>query len=247
MSESASASTEQSIDPMAEDALQRLVRIVHRCGVSGEQIKKIVGDAVSELPPADARSPPAQDRELPSVPHVLTLWHSDPGYVDKQGEPLLLKLRGRRISFEALVQKVDSSLDAEQVLRYLMRASAVKSDGARYRAIQRAVILRGISGPRDFRHLRGVDAMLRTTEHNLLPPDEAPGWLERMAENDHVPVSRLHAFGEFLRELTMGYLGDIDAWLLAASSECSPGEAVCKVTVGMYRSQTESPTAGETS
>ncbi|MEJ1962901.1 MAG: DUF6502 family protein [Gammaproteobacteria bacterium] len=245
MSDSAPPSTDQSIDPMAADALQRLVRIVHRCGVPADQIEKLVSRAVRELPRIEAREPLAQDRELPSVPHVLTLWHCDPAYIDKKGEPLPLKLRGRRISFEALVQKVDSSLDCEHVLQYLMRANAVKADGARYRAIQRAVILRGISGPRDFRHLRSVGAMLRTTEHNLLPPDEAPGWLERMAENDHVPESRLHAFGEFLRELTDGYLGDIDEWLLTASSEGTPGEPVCKVTVGMYRSQTESPKSGE--
>jgi hypothetical protein len=68
-----------------------------------------------------------------------------------------------------------------------------------------------------------------------------------MAENDHVPESRLGAFGEFLRALTMGYLGDIDAWLLAASAEKRPGERVCKVTVGMYRSQTESPTPSQES
>lgn len=222
-------------------SLELLVTVAHRCGLTAAEILTVVQQAVRSL--GDAERHEVQDREFGSFADVLTLWHTDAKYVDDQGDPVPLRMRGPGISFEALVRKFDRDLDAKEVLRYLERAQAVKFDGDRYHAIERAVILRGVSGANDFHHLRGVHALLLTIRHNTLPADQAPVWLQRLAENDYVPVRRLKAFGDFLQPLTMDYLQEIDTWLLKEAEGALPGEPTCKVSVGTYRSQRASPKA----
>jgi hypothetical protein len=232
-----------SLDATARDALERLVRIVNRCGFSPSDIERAVCHAILNLPKQQGAAAPATEREMPSAPHVLTVWHDDPRYMDEHGQPRRLPRHGRAPSFEALVRSVDRRLHAGQVLQYLMRAGAVRRARGKYLAVKRLVILRGISGPRDFRNLRGVDAMLRTAEHNSMPASEAPGWLERMAENSNFPVSQLSEFAPFLERETMGYLGRLDAYMRSAEVERKAGEPTIKLGVGMYRFQEERQSA----
>lgn len=225
------------LDATARDALERLVRIIHRCGFSSAGIEQVVRQAVRELPNRSREV--SAEREMPSAPHVLTIWHDDPRYAGADGAPRPLARRGRTPSFQALVTSVDRTLDPDQVLRYLMRAGAVKEHGGKLLAVKRVVILRGISGPGDFRNLRSVQAMLRTAEHNAMPADIAPGWLERMAENANFPTKELPRFDRFLERETMGYLGRLDVYMRNAEVERKEGEPTVRLGVGMYRFQEE--------
>jgi len=227
------------------------VQIVHRCGFA--DIEATVHQAVIDLPqqspaPAEQSSDPspAQEKESPAAPHVVTVWNSDSRYVNEKGEPLPLPRYGRAPSVEALIRSVDRKLKSEETLQYLITAGAVRFHKGKYWAVSRAVILRGIPGPRNFRALRCVDAMLRNAIHNSMPESEAPGWLERMAENENFPASELPDFALFLERETMAYLGRIDAHMRSAEVARKVGEPTIRLRVGMYRFQ-EGSGSGEQS
>ncbi len=234
----------KSLDTISSGALARLIRILHRCGVSRERILAGAEAALGTLPNEVASHTAPLAPELPAAPHVLTIWHDEPRFTDASGHPLPLPLSSTTSpSFRALVRQVDARLDAKIVLQYLMRSGAVKRHRARYFAVKRIVILRGMSGPRDFRQLRSVDAMLHTVEHNLLPEQDAPGWLERFAENMSFPVSELPGFATFLERQTEEYLKRIDNYMHDVEASRLAGTPTIRLGVGMYRFQDEVPPA----
>ena len=240
---------EDSAAATARAVLVGSVQIVHRCGFT-DIIETTVRQAVADLP----RQPPApakrfsgavrgQEREMPKAPHAVTVWTNDPRYVNEKGEPLPLPRRGRAPSVEALIRSVDRRLDTEETLQYLIATGSVKFHEGKYWVVSRAVIVRDVPGPRNFRALRCVDAMQSNAIHNSVPESEAPGWLERMAENENFPVSELPKFATFLEQETMAYLDRIDAYARSAEIARKVGEPTVRLRVGMYLCQEESAAA----
>jgi hypothetical protein len=229
---------------MAREVLKRTVKVAVRCGF-GES-EAAVRDALVECKQSalaeqrGGKGPPLGPESL-QAPHVLTIWNEDERYVDANGRPLPLPKHGRAPSVESLVRSVDRKLNTHEILRYLIRTGAVKYRAGKYWCVRRLVVVRGMPGTRDFRALRCLDAMLRNAEHNLRPENVAPGWLERMAENDHFPVSELPAFAEFLEEETMAYLGRLDAYMRSVEVVRKAGEPTVHLGVGMYRFQESTP------
>jgi len=66
---------------------------------------------------------------LPS--EVITQWGSLPEYLSN-GQPRPLTARGRRLSIEALVRRLDPDADADTILRYLIDTRAVERVGRQF-------------------------------------------------------------------------------------------------------------------
>jgi hypothetical protein len=227
------------LEPAARDLLRRVVQIVHRCGGSRAGIERAVLEEVRNLPSPHTEGAAIVEPEQPQAPEVMTAWYPDAPFVDGTGQPVPVKFRGPAPSFEALVCKVDRTLDAAVVLKYLIRAGSVRRHRGRYWAVNRVVILRDIAGPRDMRSLRGLEAMSRTAEHNLMPATDGPGWMERTAYNARIPVRTLPDFAIHFELHGMALLTNIDAWMHNAASEAREGEPTVELTVGVYHSQKE--------
>ena len=73
--------------------------------------------------------------------HVLTLWFSDPKFLGPDGAPRPLPRQGTEESVEALTQRVDSRLDASDVVRLLVHGKALRRIGDRYVPRERALVL----------------------------------------------------------------------------------------------------------
>lgn len=231
--------TDPPLDPRARDVIGRSVRLVHRCGASPGAIKQAAIEELDLLPRDRSNRRRSVVPYLPLAPELMTRWHKDPAYVDETGRPQALPLWGRKRSFASLSRAIDPTGDVEEYLRYLIRSGSVRYQAGHYRAVRREVMLRHVEGPRDMRNLDGVDAMLRTAEHNLMPADQEPGWFERTAHNARVPARLLPAFAIFLEQHSMSFLKDVDAWLHDASSGAQEGERVQEIIVGVYHSQTQ--------
>jgi hypothetical protein len=163
--------------------------------------------------------------------HVLTLWFSDPAYLDAKGHPRPLFLRGATGSIEALARRVHKRLEARGVVRYL----ALRRVGTRYVPQDRALSLRGAGGPDHFRKLRCLQGFLRTLEYNDRPRRRVPGRFEFFAENPNFPVSARAAFDNRLRPRGMRFLMQIDADMLRHERARRKGEPTVRVGVGVYR------------
>jgi hypothetical protein len=224
-----------SLDAPVNEAMERIVRLLVRRGASKRCIQGAFRRAWLRVPPSAAAEGRRASRELIDVSHVLTLWFSDPLYVDAQGNPLSLPLRGRAPSLASLVQHVDPALDPRQVLKPLIQAEAVRRIGRRYSPRSRAVAFRGTGAPLHARNLRALLGMLRTLEHNTEPTEKVASWFEYVAENPRFPVSAREPFDAGLREDAMTFLRGQDSRMLSHERKAKPGEPMVRMGVGVFR------------
>ncbi|MHB8813512.1 MAG: DUF6502 family protein [Steroidobacteraceae bacterium] len=191
--------------------------------------------ACAQIPQRWVSEAQAAPRELRDATHVLTVWFSEPAYLDSAGMPRPLTLRGPRPSLETLVAGINPGLDPGAVLTYLIKGRALRRRGARYVPRSRALSLRGMRGPNEFRNLRGLVAMLRTIEHNSRPRRQAPSWFEFSAENPRIPKRACRKFDKFVSIRAMRYLYDADSELRRLELTCKPGEPTVRLGTGVYR------------
>ena len=140
-----SGEREDSIDALAAEVVERVVRVLVRRGVSRGTIERSLSRAWRRIPKSAYASGTGTQRELIDISHVLTVWFVDPLYVDADGEPLRLSVAGPAPSLATLVQHVDPKLDVRLVLKYLLKFAAVRRVGRRYAPRSRALALRGMS------------------------------------------------------------------------------------------------------
>jgi hypothetical protein len=226
-----------TLDARALEAVERFVRVLARCGCTPEDIAREAEKACRKIPRSLPSKALAALREMDDASHVLTLWFSDPAYLDSRGNPLPLPLRGAGGSLETLARRVDGGLDPREVLRYLSRRGALRRLGTRYVPKDRLLSLRGSGGPDNFRHLRGLLGMLRTLEHNGQPKGHVPGWFEVFAENPNFPLTAREAFDRRLRRMGMRFLCQVDADMHRRERSRRSDDGTVRMSVHVYRSE----------
>jgi hypothetical protein len=182
--------------------------------------------------------PPPRRRLTPEIidaPHLLTIWFRDRAFLNANGLPKAIPLRGGRVSLAALVRRINPALSPAAVASYLVSAGAVLRIGKLYAPAQQAVLLRGTYGPERSRALRPLLAMLRTLEHNLMPSSEVPGWFEWIAENPRVPLRALPKLDAKIARQGMGVLQALDIDMHEEEQTRASGEPVVRVGIGFYR------------
>lgn len=238
-----------ALDTRAIDAIELFVRLLAQCGCEPDAVQQQVRRACERVPRSWVREAQAAPREIYDVSHVLTLWFSDPAYLDQAGMPRPLPLRGSQRSLETLVSSIDRRLDADEALAYLLKGRALRQVGSRYVPRGRVMSLRGVRGPNEFRNLRGLLAMLQTLEHNSRPRRQAPSWFEFCAENPRIPKRACAKYDEFVSVRAKRFLYDLDSELRRLELTCKPGEPTVRLGTGVYRyeedlSGKESPARG---
>lgn len=218
----------------AAEAIELFVRLLAQCGCEIDAVLEEVQRACRQVPRHWVSEARAAPREVDDATHVLTVWFSDPGYLDEAGMPRPLPLRGRQ-SVEALVSKVNRGLDVGEVLGFLLKGRALRRVGSQYVPRGRVMSLRGVRGPNEFRYLRGLLAMLRTFEHNSRPRHQAPSWFEFCAENPRIPKRTRAKYDEFVRIRATRFLYDVDSELRRLELTCKPGEPTVRLGTGVYR------------
>lgn len=232
---SGKAPAPQALDPRAVEAIELFVRLLAQCGCEPGAVVEQVRQACEQIPRRWVRQARAAPREISEATHVLTVWFSDPAYLDPVGLPRALPLRGSARSLETLIAGIDPTLDISEVLAYLLKSRALRRLGARYVPRGRALSLRGVRGPNEYRNLRGLLAMLRTLEHNGRPRRQAPSWFEFSAENPRIPKRACAKYDEFVSIRAMRFLCDADAELRRLELTAKPGEPTVRLGTGVYR------------
>ncbi|MGH8290554.1 MAG: DUF6502 family protein [Steroidobacteraceae bacterium] len=231
----------ESVDSLAAEVVERVVRVLVRRGVTRPTIERSLSRAWRRIPRSAYVSGVGTQRELIDISHVLTVWFVDPLYVDANGEPLHLSVAGPAPSLATLVQHVDPKLEVEQVLEFLLKFDAVRMVGSRYAPRSRALALRGTGAPTHAHSLRGLLGMLRTLEHNVEPKSKAPTRFEYVAENPRFPVSGREKLDAALNAEAMRLLRDFDSRMLTEERKAKPGEPTVRIGLGVYRYEEESP------
>jgi hypothetical protein len=224
-----------TLDSQAIEAVVRFVRVLARCGCTPKDIAQEVLKAGCEVPKSWARTARTLIREMDAAAHIVTVWFSEPTYLDPKGNPKPLPLHGSGPSIESLAMRVDRGLRAKDVLRHLIDTRALRRVGTRYIPRNRLVSFRGSGGLYHSRSLRGLLAMLRTLEHNSAPERSTPGWFEVYSMNPRFPAKDRAAFDKRLRRLGMRFLVQIDADMHRRERRRKKGERTVPLGVAIYR------------
>ena len=222
-----------SLSGTSLDAVGRFVRILARCGSTPQDIVRAVRIACGRIPARWAVRASEATREIGDAAHVLTVWFTEPAYLDAAGKPRPLPLEGASRSVAALVRSVDRRLDAREVLAYLLRSGAVRRYAKRYVPRARMLLLRGARGPDYFRTLRVLANMLGTLEHNVLPRRAVRGWFEYSVENPRFPARAREELDQRVNRLGKEILSRLDAYMRRREVTRKPGEPTLRVGVGM--------------
>lgn len=224
-----------TLDSRAAEAVTRFVRVLARAGCEPQDIGREVQKACRTVPLSWRRHSRAELPAIDAAAHALTIWHSDPEYLDARGKPRTLPLREKDLSVEALLRRVDPELRLSSVLPHLMRTRAIKRVGKRFfLPNDRALSFRGFGDPYHSRGVRGLLAMLRTLEHNSGPGRKVPGWFEMFALNAQFPVSARAAFDDRLRRQARQFLFHLDADMHRHERTRKKGERTVPLGVGIY-------------
>lgn len=235
-----------SLDEAARESIERQVRILLRCGLSGSDLARQLHRMAERVLRADAGGFKNQERTGESAPtrevalatQVLSEWCTDPKYFDRQGRPLVLPKGGRR-SVAALTRRISRTLDVERVIGFLTYTGAIARSGGGFRVVRRWVSTRSTPELNSFWSLRALLHTLRTLEHNLDSPLSTPSWFYRVAERADVPVRKVPEINRMVDRKGMALLQWFDRLLHACAAQREQGEPVVWYGIGLQQFESE--------
>jgi len=232
-SQSRTGATEPST--LVRQVIDLFSRFIARTGLPREILLREIRRAWLGVPESPVRPGRNESREILDASHVLTLWYSDPQYLDQKGAPLPLRVRGRAPSLSELIRRVDSSLDVSEMIIYLLKAKALRRSGPFYLPTARAIAMRQTAAPVHERNIRPLFGLLATLEHNSKSRNEGRGCFEFLAENPRVPARLLKYISSNIDRLGDEFMRRMDALLHSAELELRPGEPTVRVGFGGYQ------------
>jgi len=224
-----------SVDSQAAEVIARIVRLLARYGCRPDDIGQAVLKACRAVQGTSTNSTKAPISEIDAGAHVVRTWFSDPAYLNSSGRPRPLPEKGEEHSIEALARRLHPEVDADKVLGYLRRRAVLRRVGKRFVPQAYVVSVRGTGPQYDAWSLLTLLSMLGNIEHNSLPPQSTPGWYAAVAVIPHFPVSKLHAFDQWLRRAADRFLAQTDSRLHEHEDARRQGERTVRLGVGLYR------------
>lgn len=224
---------------LALEGIERFARVLTLTGMSRERMSKAFRDACAHLPQSLFKPNPALERELMDAAHILTLWVSDPSYLDSSGSPLMIPLKGKQRSLETLSKRVNPNMDLDRAVKYLIRTGSVVKANRRY-----SVKYSSLTFARDpelaYAHgLQSVLNVLRTIENNATPHKNPRIWFESVAANGRFPARLVGAFDAKIKRLGMDFLRRMDADMQRSEQMLQPGEPTVRMKIGVYQCEEE--------
>jgi hypothetical protein len=189
---------------------------------------------------AEKGSQHGQDR----IARVLSGWHQDRDFVDRDGKPLPLPLDGPVPSYAALVKRYGGDVPATTILGELKRTAAVDVADDTVRALRRNYRLETVDAAALQRAGSVLQDIGHTVTHNLYRAPRQESRFEARASNVNIPPSAVPAYRKFIYAEGQAFLEKVDAWLSA--SEVADSEAASsgaqRVGVGVYWIQSDETT-----
>lgn len=177
---------------------------------------------------ASAQRPFTGDADPFIAAQVLSEWHQNSSFLDKDGNPSPLSLSAGEFANLCATASVQARPD--KILELLAQAGAVSIDHDRILALRRELIM-------DYAHPAAVTRAIRLTaefastlHHNLSRNVREPGLFERAVVSTKLARRQIPSLLAFLSVHGQSFLEDLDAWMTARDSAVSGPT----VGVGVY-------------
>jgi hypothetical protein len=223
----------------SHEFLERLARILVQSGHSPQNLTREFQRICAGLKEPAHAWDPARLNYVSDLPHVLAHWHTDPQYLDSNGEPISIPLRGRGPSFSDLVARTLPEADPQGVVHSLMRLKALRRRGALYSPTDRYLAYTKQRDSALAHALTALLGMLRTVDHNI-STRRGDTLLERAAMNPRFPVSALPAFRRRLRSVASEFLFSLDSDMRRREST-GRAEPTVRLGIGVFAFESPPP------
>ncbi len=221
-----------TLDSLASDTLRLVAWAFLHCGYSPLAIVNQF-TSYAQAPP---RSLLAQQRsvrgDLHDPDHVLTLWLTDPEYVDAQGRPRPLRVWGPAPSIEALVKRVSPTLGVEGTLEHLLVNGVIRRRGQQYIQTSDVVRYRRRSKNIGAHHMLVLNELVRTFQYNA--KSDSVKWPQFMAECPNFPAAELAAYTEAFRKRMLSFLLSEDKLMARTALQAAPRARRVRSAVSMF-------------
>lgn len=203
-------------------------------GISRKEVKR-QRDLLAE--PEIAVSPKTTD-----ATRLLSGWHQDPDYTDKDGKPLHLPAQGTNPSFRSLFSAYGGDTPEQTLVRELLKAGSIEKDSK-----GRYVAKRRYHMPMDMDEggLRFFGTNLYDHANTLcknVTGDTEVRWLEGFAVDDHVHPDAVEDFRAYIDERGQQFLEEIDDWLSQRRVDPDDSESTpVRLGLGVYAIEGQLP------
>jgi hypothetical protein len=224
------------LDSMAIQILEKLMRSFDRGGYSVEDVARQCQILARSF--QSHRHPGRQDDGVSRDPwfQILGLWARDPDYVDSQGRPLALRLRGSAPSIEALLKEVGSKLPPDEACSQLITTGAARKVKNRLVANEHVpIVFPPGSAEQSAYHLQLLHSVLLNIEHNAASPERSL-WVERQAICHNFPASALGAYSVAMTKRAQNFLESEDATMHRIASFAPSSDQTMQATVHIFYS-----------
>lgn len=207
-------------------------RVAVMTGLSRKEVRKI-RDAL-----ATGRLSTTSRTRRPEL--VLSIWHTNPAYLDRKHKPKRIRFDGPGATFCELVARVGGDIPPRAMLIELLRAGSVVEEGEKLRAVSRSYVPEP-DDPDSFR-LAGdaIHDLVATIHHNLSCDDPDARYFQRYVYSEKVPKTHQLRFRKLAKERGQLLLQDLNSWLAerehvreADDADDQPGDAP-RIGVGVY-------------
>ena len=226
----------RSVDALqtAEDVLPTVVRSFLRAGLTPEVLRTVFNRILEDWRESPSPSSDSGNvrQDLDDLAHVLSIWHTDPRFVDRNGRPRRLRQSGRAPSFEALARIAIPSVSAQDALKRLLIVGVVEIDSHnRLQALRRELVTQQWDGLGLWHWRHAARRYLETLEFNYTVPGE--GRFERTARSERLPGKSLPVFNRWVREHGADFVQMVDDWLTQHEGTVHAGEDADAITAGV--------------
>jgi hypothetical protein len=191
----------------------------------------------------EQRASQSAEASLNHASRVLSGWHLDADFLDRDGRPAVLSAP----VFGLLLRRYAGDIPTTALVKELVKSGSIEklADG-RYRALRRYYMPRPMDGQAVERAGSVVADLATTIEHNLSRRPADPSRFEGRAQNRRIDPRSLPAFRAFVEREAQGLLERVDDWLSAHEVTSADDEgAALRLGVGVYAIQES--TSGEPS
>jgi len=145
---------------------------------------------------------------------VLTGWHIDSEFTDKDENPLPLTVEGENPSFKSLMDKYGGDIPLTAMLKELKKVSAVEVDADGYiYPIQRFFMPVNYDENRIFQLADTFSDFGNTIYHNFVRDYDEDSKFEGRVINTYVDEKALYSFRALIQEKGDALLVELDSWL----------------------------------
>lgn len=175
------------------------------------------------------------EESLNHATRVLTGWHLDAEFLERDGRPRTLPPTGPAPSFEVLLKRYAGDIPTTALVKELIKSGSIEQlpDGA-YRVLRRYYMPRQMDGRAVERSGSVLADLAATIEHNLSRAEREPARFEGRAQNRSIDPRHLPAFRAFVEREAQGLLERVDDWLTTHEADAATDAAALRLGVGVY-------------